>query len=386
MPGVTIGALVAVLLCACGPSPRGVRAIAPDGVHIPPRHVVPVAVSPPNTRPGLDAVSFANDEVGCVDGARRIFCTTDAGRHWAPRYAGPDTIVGLDLLTPRVGWAVGARTLLRTLDGGQHWVPVGEPTPPLRSVDFVTPADGWGIAGGTPRDARGTNQVAWPFGGGTVVRTQDGGRTWTPQPAAGAVDGLCFSGPATGWAVREARVRRTRDGGRSWRTVVRFPLYNHGAGWFASVDCAGSRAAWVLASGGLGAANQQPYVLYRTGNDGRHWRPVLDDGYFGDAGYPTYRISEGPGAYIGPLSVVDATAAYLAGLNDESPSGFIVVAGTDDGGQALRRPATVPGLRGAGPVALTFVDAAHGWVVGQSGQGSAIVATSNGGQTWARQL
>ncbi len=386
MPGVMIGVLAAVLLCACGPSPRGVRAVTTDNARRPPRHIAPVAVSPPDTRPGLDAVSFANDAVGCVGGARRIFCTTDAGRHWAPRYTGPDTIVGLDLLTPRVGWAVGARTLPRTLDGGQHWAPVGESTPLLRSVDFVTPADGWGIAGGTPRAYSGTNQVAWPFGGGTVVRTRDGGRTWTPQPAAGAVDGLCFSSPTTGWAVREARVWRTRDGGRSWRTVVRFPLYNHGAGWFASVGCAGSRAAWVLVAAGVGASNQQPYLLYRTGDDGRHWRPVLDEGYFGDAAYPAYRISEGPGAYIGPLSMVDATTAYLAGLNDESPSGFIVVAGTDDGGQALRRPETAPGLWGEGPVALTFVDAAHGWVVGQSGQGSAIVATSDGGQTWARQM
>ncbi len=386
MPGVTIGALVAVLLCACGPFPRDVHAIAPDSVRRPPRLVSPVAYSPPDTRPGLDAVSFANDEVGCVGGTRRIFCTTDAGRHWAPRYTGPDTIVGLDLLTLRVGWAVGARTLLRTLDGGQHWAPVGESTPPLRSVDFVTPADGWGIAGGTPRPYGGTDQVAWPFRGGRVVHTLDGGRTWALQPAAGAVDGLCFSGPATGWAVHEATVRRTRDGGRSWRTAVSSPLYNHGAGWFASVGCAGSRAAWVLVSAGVGTSNQQPYVLYRTGDDGRYWRPVLDEGYFEGASYPDYRAYRVPANYIGPLSVVDATTAYLAGLNYESPSGFIAIACTDDGGQALRRPATAPGLRGTGPVALAFVDAAHGWVVGQSGQGSAIVATSDGGQTWVRQM
>ncbi len=370
-PDTVMGTLIAVLLCAGGPSSYGYRVSATDNAHRPPRLVAPVAYSPPNTRPGLDAVSFANDEVGCAGGAWRILCTTDAGQHWVRRYAGPETVVGLDLVTPRVGWAVGVRTLRRTLDGGRTWAPVGEPTFPLRSVDVVTARDGWGIAGGTSRPYGGTGQVAWPFSGGRVVHTRDGGRTWAPQPAADAVDGLCSSGPTQGWAVHEARVWRTRDQGHTWRAVVSFPLYNHGAGWFASVGCAGSTSTWVLVSAGVGASNQQPYVLYRTGDEGQHWRPMLDEGYFEGASYPVYGAHRAPDNYICPLSVVDATTASIAGFNYESLAGSIVIADVRNGGQSLERRETAPGLRGEGPIALTFVDAAHGWVVGQSSHGSA---------------
>ena len=84
------------------------------------RHVMPAATAPPGIRPGLYAISFATRTIGCAGGVQRIICTTNAGHRWVEWYHGPETIVGLDLLSPQVGWAVGVHTLLRTTDGGRR--------------------------------------------------------------------------------------------------------------------------------------------------------------------------------------------------------------------------------------------------------------------------
>lgn len=349
----------------------------------------PVASAPPGIRTGLYALAFVTRDVGCAGGQREIICTSDAGRTWVRRYAGPETIVGLDLVTPRVGWAVGVHTLLRTTDGGGHWVPVGEPARPLRSVDSVTATRGWGIAGGTPRDYGGTAQASWPFAGGTLVHTLNGGYTWAAQPAAGPVDSICFDHNGAGWAAHEATVRSTRDGGRTWRTVATLPIV-HSAGWFATIQCAGATVAWVLLSGGFGVSNQQPYILYRTGDGGRRWRPVLDEGYFEGVSYPSYyptfHVAGGPGNYTGPLSVVNQTTAYIVGLFFASNPASIVIAVTRDGGRTVRQLGAAPGLAGAAPLAGAFVDATHGWIAGTTGHGDIILATTNGGRSWTRQV
>jgi len=360
----------------------------PHGVGISPRLAAPSVASPPGIRPGLYALSFASDRAGCAGGLHRIVCTTDAGRRWTPRYAGAETVVGLDLLTPRVGWAVGVHTLLKTVDGGLHWAQagVGEPTQPLRSVDFVTAARGWGVAGGTPLSYAGTHQVSWPFAGGTLVQTLDGGRTWAIRPTAGPVDSICFNGGA-GWAAHEATVLRTQDGGRTWRRAMTFPI-THSRGWFASVRCTGAATAWVLLSGGVGASNQQPYLLYRTSDGGRHWQAVLKEVYFAGSAYPSLPIVvSGPGSYIGPLSAVDRATAYVLGICFPcSLHNSIVMSRVQNGGQTVHYVGAVPGLTSEGPLAIAFVDASHGWVAGTTGHVTEILATSNGGKTWQRQF
>ena len=355
-------------------------------VHRAARHVLPAATAPPGIQPGLYAISFATRTIGCAGGVKRIVCTMNAGHRWVQRYRGPETIVDLDLVSPQVGWAVGVHTLLRTVDGGRHWVRAGEPTQPLRSIDFVTPTQGWGIAGGTALPYYGTNQVPWPFKRGTLVRTRDGGHTWATQPSAGPVDSICFGGVTEVWAARGATVLRTRDGGHTWHTIFAPRIY-HGAQWLATVHCVGTAVAWVLLSpGDDGAASQQPYVLYRTLDGGHHWRAVAEERYFAGA-YPAARATEELGAYSGPFSVVDRRTAYVLGLCPVcSMQGTVHLAGTPDGGRTWRPAVRVPGLTSHGPYAIAFVDASHGWVAGPIGGHGAILATSNGGGTWTRQI
>jgi photosystem II stability/assembly factor-like uncharacterized protein len=350
------------------------------------RHVMPAATAPPGIRPGLYAISFATRTMGCGGGVRRIVCTTNAGHPWVERYRGPETIVGLDLVSPQVGWAVGVHSLLRTTDGGRRWAPVGEPTQPLRSIDFVTTTQGWGIAGATALPNYGTNQVPWPFGKGTLVRTRDGGRTWATQSTAGPVNSICFGGVTDGWAARGATVLRTRDGGHTWHTIFAPRIY-HGAQWLATIHCDGTAVAWVLLSpGDDSAASQQPYVLYRTLDRGHHWRAVAEERYF-EGAYPAARATEELGAYIGPFSVVDRRTAYVLGLCPVcSVQGTVQLAGTPDGGRTWRPAVRVPALTSHGPYAIAFVDATHGWVSGPIRGHGAILATADGGRTWTRQV
>lgn len=78
--------------------------------------------------------------------------------------------------------------------------------------------------------------------------------------------------------------------------------------------------------------------------------------------------------------------AYIAGLSYSSSPASIVIAVTRDGGRTVRRLGAVPGLAAEAPLAGAFVDATHGWIAGTTGHGDIILATTNGGRTWTRQV
>ena len=65
--------------------------------------------------------------------------------------------------------------------------------------------------------------VGWAVGdGGTIVKTTNGGTTWTAQDS-GTTDGLCsvdFVNASTGWAVGDGGViLKTANGGTTWSVL-----------------------------------------------------------------------------------------------------------------------------------------------------------------------
>jgi photosystem II stability/assembly factor-like uncharacterized protein len=72
------------------------------------------------------------------------------------------------------GWTLNLKaynSLLSTSDGGQHWSTVG-PIPSTQSVmgfQFVTTEIGWALAS--------------EAGGEPIIKTENGGQTWTTQLA-----------------------------------------------------------------------------------------------------------------------------------------------------------------------------------------------------------
>ena len=207
----------------------------------------------------------------------QIWQTSDSGLAWSPV---PGTCVDdwLDALsfpTPSEGYAGGGDwakytntgrqqlDLFRTTDGGEHWAKVyqsaGPPGPaldynPFGEVDFVTLEKGFALDGGQTAGAGG------PIGGHLWITT-DGGRHWSEQAVAGlrlVVDGshgvwLMNGGPAAGGDV----VLRSEDGGRTWSEVGN-PART------AVLNVAGSgRELWVNTEAGEYTSHDDGHTWYR---------------------------------------------------------------------------------------------------------------------------
>ena len=98
---------------------------------------------------------------------------------------------------------------MRTDDGGAHWTPVhdaeGESNPFYSAVDFVHENHGW--------------IVGHEGGSGFILRTVDGGQTWTTTPDAPfPLGGVAFLDETYGIAVgtEGEGVLQTKDGGVTW--------------------------------------------------------------------------------------------------------------------------------------------------------------------------
>jgi len=123
------------------------------------------------------------------------------------------TFVNADL-----GWAVGDQgTILRTEDGGKTWLAQSLPVPArLESVSFVDARNGWCAGGIVHPYTLHTSAV--------LFRTQDGGRIWSQlnTPLMPGLKQLQFRDLRQGWAAGSASpmfptgVFQTMDGGRSW--------------------------------------------------------------------------------------------------------------------------------------------------------------------------
>jgi photosystem II stability/assembly factor-like uncharacterized protein len=126
--------------------------------------------------------------------------------------------LGIGAVDSKIAWVVGSNgTIIRTEDGGRTWVKQASNTnASLMKVAAVDRCDAW-IVGGTDN------------GYAVILRTTDGGRTWTRQGNASTVvaEGLIDVTAANNrnaWAVGTgstgvgSTVLKTEDGGRSWHT------------------------------------------------------------------------------------------------------------------------------------------------------------------------
>ena len=160
-------------------------------------------------------------------------------------------------------------------------VATSTPPPPiwLETPQMTSPATGWTL-----------RWLTWGFNGSQLVRTTDGGRTWTDvtPPTAAALlaapdtltpvllarDGehawlaLCCAGRTATSAGMLTEVFSTSDGGRTWTESA--PLHGPAYGGPVSLSFAGPDDGWLLLltdTAGPARFGQ----LYRTRDGGRHW-------------------------------------------------------------------------------------------------------------------
>lgn len=346
-----------------------------------------LAAAPARAAAGFSAVKFVDAHVGWAAGGGAILATTDGGRTWRQQYRGRTDVTTLDFIDAHTGWATavdvvhGTGLLLGTADGGRTWMKLGEPSHALRSVSFGSVTRGWGIAGGTPLPQSVATEVTSPFSGGTLVSTEDGGRTWRARVQPPSIDSVCAAGPDAAWLATQAAVIGTQDFGDSWLHLLAAPV-DIRFFWFATVHCAGANTAWVLFASNRAEANHRPYAILHTIDAGAHWDPVFIDKTT-SAYYPKIAAAvDGPGNFPGPFCAVDEKTAYFLGVCPGC--GGVTITGTRDGGKTWSPLSTIPGLT-FGPVALSFPDPDHGWVVGNADGRAAIYATRDGGLSWSEQ-
>lgn len=178
------------------------------------------------TLAGIESVSdiyFRTKQDGCLVSGAAILCTTDGGERWAEAERLNSTL--FDTLAPellsisfanrRRGLAVGslargdavvASLVMRTEDGGHTWTRVQVPTKSeLIDVDF------------------GSDDAAIIVGAdGTILRSIDGGATWTNTrtPTRAALYAIEMRSSRLAWATGErGTILRTTDGGVTWTAV-----------------------------------------------------------------------------------------------------------------------------------------------------------------------
>ncbi|MBV8172218.1 MAG: hypothetical protein JO219_09855 [Candidatus Eremiobacteraeota bacterium] len=340
----------------------------------------------------LRAVAFVSPTIGWIAGDGVIYGTNDGGHTWQQQYKGRYQIWSLSFVSSTTGFAAavdpipGVGALLTTHDGGRTWARAGEPRNPARQISFANTLKGFAMAGGSQLASSMPERVP-AFFGGRLATTADSARSWRMLDSPLLVDTTCASDPTHVWAAYQAAVLRSDDGGDSFSNVLS-PLIDTKRIWYATIECAGANVAWVQFAGAA-SGDQRPYVVFRTIDGGQSWAPVLANKKTTDA-YPQLAATYGdvPGPWPGPFSVVDANSAFFLGACPQCGArGAISITATNDGGKTWQPISTVPDVTLAGPVAISFADAQHGWVVGSSSAGAPVVAaTWDGGMTWSKQV
>ncbi|GAA3003509.1 oxidoreductase [Streptosporangium longisporum] len=274
---------------------------------------------------------------------------------------------GLSPVSRDVVWASGSEgTVLRTADGGRSWSDVGPPgTEALqfRDVEALGPREAVVLSIGEGADSR-------------VYRTDDAGRTWAEtfrndEPRAfydcmaffDREHGLAMSDPVDG----RFRILSTGDGGRSWRVLPSdgMPAALPGeAGFAASGQClttSGERDVW-LATGGADRSR-----VFHSRDRGLTWT-------VSDTPIPAADPARGVFAlaFRGPRHGIAVGGDYRP--DQQSP---MAAALTRDGGRTWRPAASAPPAYRSGVTWLPFPPFA---AVAVGPSGSDVTLTS--GRTW----
>jgi len=243
------------------------------------------------------------------------------------------------------GWAAGSRgTLLRTEDGGRTWKASSSSTDDIiRDVFFIDPQNGWLLCEVNAYQLK-TNEDPRAY----LMKTTDGGNHWTRVEIKGfEVDAILvravFSRGGRGWAFGEAgAIFSTRDAGETWvrlRSPTRRLLLG---GTFVDDD-----RGWVVGAGS---------TIIQTSDGGDSW-------------------------YQSSLPGVEKTIRFTAASFFDNRVGWAVgsagsVFRTTNGGRTWQRQSS--GVE-VDLFDVKFVDAQEGWAVGAEGT---IIHTTDGGGAW----
>lgn len=266
------------------------------------------------------------------------------------------------------GWAVGdSGTILHTSDGGNTWEYQQSGTPnSLRDVYFVDSQHGW---------AAGHNN--------TIIHTTDGGKSWASQSiksdTAKIYYEIYFSDERTGWLMSNyGELIHTEDGGTSWTVQARS-------------ETSGGAKLLSFINGDVGYAILPRHIFLKTTNGGADWETQPfelniwpTDFFFTDEnnGWVTetrihwstmvdssaiYHTSDGGLTWLCQALVPEPHMTSIYFLDDQVgwAAGMQEIFHTTDGGSTWDCQSDPQ--EGIIFVDIFFLDAEHGWVLGDQG-------------------
>ena len=240
----------------------------------------------------------------------------------------------------------------------------------------------------------------WVAGdGGLVMRTRDGGRTWTRQTVETreSFNDVYFRNEEDGYLLAASQIFTTEDGGETWSPSARFYAATFGAEpEVYSVRFTSKRRGWIVGSLSRGE-NVTDSLVLSTDNGGASWQrqrvPVRDElihldfagdkrGWIVGSGGRILHTRDGGETWAVQDSNTTAALYHVEFQGDER--GWAVgergtILRTEDGGQTWR--AVPPRVRTT-LLSVKFVNKEEGWAVGRGG---VILRTDDGGSTWKQQ-
>lgn len=253
-----------------------------------------------------------------------------------------------------------------------------------KTKDSGTAIAGWhALPTGSDASLRGlsavSSQVAWAGGSeGTVLRTIDGGSTWTRHPVPGAeelqfrdIEAFDDQRAVLMTAGHPARLYRTDDGGATFQLTHESP---YAAAFFDGFDFWDEDRGLVMSDPVDGVL-----LLLTTDDGGRSWQRISKDRL------PPTLEGEAGFAASGTNVAVSGSDLVWVGTGGQAARVFR----SDDGGRSWSVHATpmASGASSKGLFSIAFRDSQHGLALGgdyQEAENPAgnIARSNDGGKTW----
>jgi len=240
--------------------------------------------------------------------------------------------------------------------------------PPVSAAPDLDPRNtaSWVLPDADLYDVDANGDLVWAVGyWGTVLRSNDAGRSWTqpPTPTAETLYAVSFADQTHGWAVgAQGTLLRSEDGGLSWKLLqvsvvdefegerpLEAPLFD--------VSAVSAQEAWAVGDFGT--------ILHTL--NARNWEQVrLPEEVFADDNIPD-RI-------LNAVRFTDRLHGWIAGE-------FGTTLRTTDAGQTWSGERTLTGAVEDVYLMALAADPQGGAVAG--GVGGVVIETSDGGASWA---